>query len=174
MRNPSIRNVFGVHALAFAFIAFVIAGCTSPAAEHTDHPMAAEVSLRDQWAAATDGQMAAVFGTLSNEGHHEARIVSGNSPAAGRVEVHEVVGDAGAKTMRPKDGGIVLAAGSSHELTPGGDHLMLMDLTGPLAPGTDFELTVQFEDGSTLPVTVQVRDFAGANEEYQPKHNAHG
>ncbi len=76
--------------------------------------------------------------------------------------------------MRPKDGGIVLAAGGSHELAPGGDHLMLMGLTAPLEPGSDFELTVQFEDGSTLPTTVQVRDFAGANEEYQPKHSTHG
>lgn len=163
-------------AMLCALFGFVLigSGCTSPAAEHTGHAMASAVSVTDQWAAATDGDMAAVFGTLVNDGHHEARIVSGSTPAAGRVEVHEVVGDAGARTMRPKDGGILLAAGGSHELTPGGDHLMLMGLTAPLETGSDFELTVQFEDGSTLPITVQVRDFAGANEEYQPKHSTHG
>jgi periplasmic copper chaperone A len=160
--------------LIVLIVALLASGCTSPATEHTDHSMASAVSIKNQWAAATDGDMAAVFGTLVNDGHHEARIVSGSSPVAGRVEVHEVVGENGAKTMRPKDGGIVLAAGGSHDLTPGADHLMLMDLTAPLAPGSDFELTVQFEDGSTLPVTVQVRDFGGADEEYQPKHNAHG
>lgn len=158
-----------------ALIAAVLAtGCTSPTAEHSDHPMAAEVALEEQWASAGDGEMAAVFGTLVNNGHHEARIVSGTSPAAAHVEVHEVAGEAGAKTMRPKEGGIVLPAGGSHQLVPGGDHLMLMGLTAPLSAGSDIELTVQFEDGSTLPVTVQVRDFAGANEEYQPKHNGHG
>lgn len=158
-------------ALAAALLA---SGCTSPAAEHTDHAMASEVVLEEQWASAGDGEMAAVFGTLVNNGHHEARIVSGSSPAAGHVEVHEVAGEAGAKAMRPKEGGIVLPAGGSHELVPGGDHLMLMDLTAPLSAGSDIELTVRFEDGSTLPVTVQVRDFAGANEEYQPTHNGHG
>lgn len=177
MREPRIRNVFGAVAIAFVIIAVAVAGCTSPAEEHTDHTMASAMSVHDQWAAATDGDMAAVFGTLVNEGHHEARIVSGSSPAAGRVEVHEVAGDAGGpKTMRPKAGGITVAAGESHDLTPGGDHLMLMDLTGPLSPGSDITVTVQFEDGSTLPVTAQVRDFAGANEDYQPAgpHQAHG
>ena len=155
-------------------IALLATGCTSPAEQHTDHAMASDVTLEEQWASAGDGEMAAVFGTLVNSGHHEARIVSGSSPAAGHDEVHEVTGDAGAKTMRPKDGGILLPAGGSHELVPGGDHLMLMDLTAPLTAGSDIELTVQFEDGSTLPVTVQVRDFAGANENYQPDHQAHG
>lgn len=158
-----------------ALVAVLLAtGCTAPTQEHADHAMASEVVFEEQWASAGDGEMAAVFGTLVNNGHHEARVVSGSSPAAGHVEVHEVVGDAGAKTMRPKEGGIVLPAGGSHELTPGGDHLMLMGLTAPLAVGSDIELTVQFEDGSTLPVTVQVRDFAGANEEYQPAHHGHG
>lgn len=154
--------------------AVLATGCASPTAEHTDHPMASEVVLDEQWASAGDGEMAAVFGTLVNNGHHEARIVSGSSPAAGHVEVHEVAGEAGAKTMRPKEGGIVLPAGGSHQLVPGGDHLMLMDLTAPLSAGSDIELTVQFEDGSSLPVTVQVRDFPGANEEYQSGHNGHG
>lgn len=155
-------------------VAVLATGCTSPAAEHSDHPMASEVVFEEQWASAGDGEMAAVFGTLVNNGHHQARIVSGSSPAAGMVEVHEVAGEAGAKTMRPKEGGIVLPAGGSHELVPGGDHLMLMDLTAPLSAGSDIELTVRFEDGSTLPVTVQVRDFAGADEEYQPQHDGHG
>lgn len=152
-------------------VAILAVGCGSPTEQHT---MSAEVSIHDQWTAATEDNMAAVFGTLVNDGQHEARIVSGSSPAAARVEVHEVVGSPGSKTMRPKDGGIVLPAGGSHELTPGGDHLMLMDLTAPLSPGADIELTVQFEDGSTLPVTVQVRDFAGADENYQPAHQGHG
>ncbi|WP_395310189.1 copper chaperone PCu(A)C [Mycobacterium sp. AMU20-3851] len=160
--------------LCAAVVALLATGCSSPANEHPDSTMAAEVSWEDQWASAGDGEMAAVFGTLVNNGEREARVVSGSSPAAGMVEVHEVTGAAGAKMMRPKEGGIILPAGGSHELVPGGDHLMLMDLTEPLSAGSDIELTVQFEDGSTLPVTVQIRDFAGADENYQPAHQGHG
>ena len=150
----------------------VLSSCGSPAP--ADRQMAGAVSVHDQWASAGDGRMAAVFGTLVNAGPREARIVSGSSPAAGMVEVHEVTGPTGAKTMRPKDGGLVLPPGGSHDLVPGGDHLMLMDLPAPLSAGTDVELTLQFEDGSTLPITVQVRDFAGADENYRPDHGSHG
>ena len=131
--------------------------------------MASTVTIENQWASSAETGMAAVFGTISNKGDHEARIVSGESPIAGRVEVHEVVPDAtGAMTMRPKAGGLRCLRAARDELIPGGDHLMLMDLKQPLQPGADVSLTVVFEDGSTLPVTAQIRDFAGANEEYTP------
>ncbi|PRC60890.1 hypothetical protein C6A85_15035, partial [Mycobacterium sp. ITM-2017-0098] len=42
----------------------------------------------------------------------------------------------------------------------GGDHLMLMELAKPLEPGADVSLTVTFEDGSTMAITAQIRDFA--------------
>ena len=94
---------------------------------------------------------------------------------------HEVVGEGMEnKTMQPKEGGITVPAGGSHELVPGGDHIMLMDLKRPLQPGEDVEVTVTFEDGSTLPVTAQIRDFPGAGEEYagggdtEAPHTNHG
>lgn len=161
---------------AIAAGAVLGAGC-SPAADHHDEPMAATVTFEDQWANAADSGMAAVFGTFTNTGHHDARIVSGTSPLAGRVEVHEVVADGtGAKTMQTKDSGLTIPAGGSHELVPGGDHLMLMDLRQPLHPGAEVEVTVEFEDGSTLPVTAQIRDFAGGGEEYRgdTAHHDHG
>lgn len=151
-------------------VALLLSACGGPDAR----TMADQVTIQEQWAAATDDGMAAMFGTLTNAGGTEARVTSGSSPAAGMVELHEVVGEAGAKTTRAKDGGLIIPPGGSHELVPGGDHVMLMDLTGPLAPGTEVTVTLAFEDGSTLPVTAQVRDFAGANEEYQPGHGSHG
>ncbi|MDV3123686.1 copper chaperone PCu(A)C [Mycobacterium sp. 21AC1] len=153
-------------AAVLSAVAIALAGC---AQGHHEEQMGATVSLSDQWASAASGGMTSVFGTFANSGHHDARIVSATSPVAGSVEMHEVVGDAtGSKTMRPKEGGFVIPAGASHDLVPGGDHLMLMDLNAPLRPGADVEVTVVFEDGSTLPVTAQVRDFAGGNENYQP------
>ena len=150
------------------FAACVLFGTGCSADEHRE-PMASTVAVENQWASSADTGMAAVFGTITNTGGHEIRIVSGESPIAGRVEIHEVVPDAsGAMTMRPKEGGFTVPANGSRELIPGGDHLMLMDLKQPLQPGADVSLTVVCEDGSTLPVTAQVRDFAGANENYTP------
>lgn len=179
MPDSRMRTIAGA---ILAAAALVSSGCTS-SSEHQDDTMASTVTIENQWASSADTGMAAVFGTLNNTGHHEARIVGGESPLAGRVEIHEVTSEGtGAKTMRPKAGGIAVPADGTHDLVPGGDHIMLMDLSQPLKPGADVDLTVMFEDGSTLPVTAQVRDFPGADEDYQPNadtpaevpHHDHG
>lgn len=177
MSDKLISSVFGI---LLAAIALLGSGCAAPS-DHRDQPMAATVTIEDQWVSSAKMGMAAMFGTFTNNGHHEARIVSGDSPVAARIEVHEVVPDAAGNTsMRPKPGGITVPAGGTHELTPGGDHLMLMDVAEALQPGAEVALTVVFEDGSTLPVTAQVREFAGGNEEYEPgnttatPHHDHG
>ena len=118
--------------------------------------------------------MTAMFGTLKNSGAKEITVVSASSPAAGQVELHEVVGQPGSTTMRPKEDGFVIPAGGSHVLAPGGDHIMLMDLKGPLQAGADVEVTLSFNDGSSLPFTAQVRDFQGAAENYQPGGHSAG
>lgn len=152
-------------------LAVGLASCTE---SHHDEKMAETVQVSEQWATAADTGMTAVFGTLTNTGHHDVRIVSAASPAARTVELHEVIGaGSGSKTMRPKEGGLAIAAGGTHELIPGGDHLMLMDLKGPLQPGADVPVSLVFEDGSSLPLTAQVRDFAGGDENYQPS-SPHG
>jgi copper(I)-binding protein len=45
---------------------------------------------------------------------------------------------------------------------------MLMDLKKPLKIGSDVEVTLTFADGKTLPFTAQVRDYSGAEENYEP------
>jgi copper(I)-binding protein len=126
------------------------------------------VTVSDQWVKATDKGMTGVFGTLDNAGDRDVTVVSASSPTAGSVELHEVVGQAGSGTMRPKDGGFMVPAGGSHVLAPGGDHIMLMDLKMPLKAGSDVEVTLTFDDGTTLPFSAQVRDFPGADEKYEP------
>ena len=67
--------------------------------------MASTVTIENQWASAAETGMAAVFGTISNKGDHEGRIVSGESPIAGHVEVHEVVPDASGCDDHASQGG---------------------------------------------------------------------
>lgn len=166
MRDNRIRL-----AVSAVLAVLTLVGCSSSSDDRKE-PMASTVTVENQWASAAETEMAGmsgVFGTFSNTGGHDARIVSGESPLAGRVEVHEVVPDgSGAMTMRPKADGLVVPAGGTRELIPGGDHLMLMDLKQPLQPGAEVTLTVIFADGSSMPVTAQIRDFAGGNEEYTP------
>jgi hypothetical protein len=55
---------------------------------------------------------------------------------------------------------IPVAAGGTTELKPGSYHIMLMELTQPLAVGDTFELTLGFETSGEQVVTVEVRDTA--------------
>ncbi|WP_396883086.1 copper chaperone PCu(A)C [Mycobacterium sp. SMC-4] len=168
------NNMFG-KAVGGLLVTGVLLGAACGSADESPAPMAEGVTISDQWASAADSGMTAVFGSVANTGPGDARIVGGSSPQAGHVEVHEVVPDAtGTMIMRQIDGGLTVPAGGTRELIPGGDHLMLMDLTQPLLPGADVEVTVEFEDGSTLPVIAQVRDFAGGHEEYSPGAGAEG
>ncbi|MDF2824307.1 MAG: hypothetical protein K0R68_1715 [Mycobacterium sp.] len=146
--------------------AALLAGCASAPEPAT--PQAQSVTVTDTWVKAAPDGMTAAFGTLTNTGDREARVVSASTPAAGMVELHEVVSTGGTMTMRPKEGGFVIPAGAQTNLEPGGDHIMLMDLNAPLIPGNDVEIVATFEDGSTLPITAQVRDFPGAGENYDP------
>lgn len=150
--------------------AATLAGCAS--APDQPAPQADAIMVHDAWVKAAEHGMTAAFGRLSNTSPEEVRIVSATSAVTDRMELHEVVSQDGAMTMRPKDGGFVVPAQTDIELTPGADHLMLMDLTEPLVPGTDIEMVATFEDGSTLPITAQVRDFPGADEHYAP--GSHG
>ncbi|WP_040796777.1 copper chaperone PCu(A)C [Nocardia higoensis] len=160
------RRIAGLAAVAIApLLLSACSGDNSPA----EATAAETVTIQDQWIKAADSGMSAAFGSLTNSGGREATIVSASSPASERVELHEVVVDAGgAKTMREKDGGFVLPAGGTLTLAPGGEHLMFMDLHGPLRTGSEVPVTLSFADGSTTTFTAQVRDFAGNQENYTP------
>lgn len=149
--------------LCALLVGVLLAGCagtTQPATE------ADGVHVEDAWVKAADHGMTAAFAHLNNDADREARITAARTGAAARVELHEVVRDGGAQTMRPKNGGIPLPAHSDTTLAPGSDHLMLMDLAAPLMPGSDIEIVATFADGSTLPIIAQVREFPGADEHY--------
>lgn len=124
-------------------------------------------AVQDPWVKAADKGMTAGFGTFVNNGPADVTIVSADSPASG-VELHEMAMQDGAMVMKPKAGGIVVKAGASHELEPGGDHLMLMDLTKPVRPGDEVAFTLAFADGTTYGFTAVAKPYTGAEESYAP------
>ncbi|KAB7745995.1 copper chaperone PCu(A)C [Nostocoides sp. F2B08] len=182
-------------AAILAAAAFALSGCgtsdsTSPqsvppttaAVDDGDSQAApALILLVDGWAKAVEqlpdaGAMPAmtgVFGTLTNTGDADIRLVGGSSPVAGTVELHETVMSDAGMVMREADGGLVVPAGGSLVLEPGGHHIMLMDLTGPVPAGADVEVVLQSEDGAEATVVAPARTFAGAEETYAPAEPAH-
>lgn len=139
---------------------------TAPAAP------AAALSITDPWVKTAKEGMTAAFGTLVNNSGADITVVSGASPLSPMIELHEVVDKDGKMVMQPKQGGFVIPAGGSHELKPGGDHIMIMDAKQAVEPGAEIPFTLTLADGGTFEFTAVGKDFAGAKEDYQPgSHN---
>ncbi len=130
----------------------------SASAAATDCP----VTLTDAWVKAADSGMTGEFGVLSNGGDADVTIVGGSTPAAAMVELHEVSDG----TMKQVPGGFEIPAGGSLTLEPGGYHIMLMQLTGPIAPGDEITTTLECSTGGTADLVATAKEFAGGNEEY--------
>ncbi len=151
----------------------------APAEEAADSAATAAdaFSVTDPWIKAVTAEegMTGVFGVLANGSDEEITVVSADYDAAGLVELHEVLSEGTDATMREKEGGFPIPAGGSATLEPGGDHIMLMELTEDLRPGAEATVTVEFSDGSTTEFTAAVKDYAGADEEYEGGHGeGHG
>lgn len=176
MRNSLIRGarrrILVSVALAGALTTLGLAGCggtedtaTTPAPSAA---AAAALTIKDPWVkAAKAGAMTAAFGILVNDTAADITVVGAESPAS-PMELHEMTMQDGKMLMRPKQGGFVIKAGSTHELGPGGDHLMLMKPAAAVEAGDQLAFTLKLADGTTVPFTAIVKPFAGAGESYDP------
>ncbi|MEV0613515.1 copper chaperone PCu(A)C [Nonomuraea sp. NPDC050404] len=171
--------MFSRHALMLAATGVaLLTACGSPApapAAPSAAPAAATASvakltITDPWVKTTKSGMTAAFGTLVNNGDAPITIVSGTSPLSKAIELHEVVESGGKMVMRAKEGGFVVPARGTHQLQPGGDHIMLMDVTEAVEPGAKISFTLQVQGGQPLEFTAIGKDFAGGKEDYQPGH----
>lgn len=153
-----------------AVTALALTSCSSDT-DAADTAAAQSVTVEDQWIKAAPQGMSSGFAELTNTSEHDVRLVSASSPASARVELHEMVtSEAGAMTMRPQEGGLVIPAHGSAALAPGGNHLMFMELAGPLLPGAETDVTLTYDDGSSATFTAQIRDFSGNQENYDANH----
>ncbi|QHC71658.1 copper chaperone PCu(A)C [Rathayibacter sp. VKM Ac-2801] len=163
------RHVLTLSALSAAAL-LALTGCSTGASGTTAEvtPAATEVSITDGWVKAADSGMSAAFGELENSGTEDVTVVSATSAASSELELHETVAnESGEMVMRAKESGFTIPAGGSLELAPGGNHIMLMDLTAPIVAGDEVTITLTFSDDSTTEFTVPARDYAGANENYE-------
>jgi hypothetical protein len=115
-------------------------------------------AVRDAWVrpAAVDGVSAAYFTVTAPSGPGDA-LVSATSPAAGMVMLHETATDDTGMTGMDEMARVDIPAGASVAFAPGGRHLMLTDLTGPLVPGAIIELDLVFEHAGVVVVKAEVR-----------------
>jgi copper(I)-binding protein len=137
-------------------------------------PGVAAVDVHDAWARVSVVGQAASGAYAKLLAPAGARLVGGSTPAADRVEVHEMKMDGDVMRMRELERGLELPVNTAVELRPGGVHLMLMGLKQPLAAGNSVPLTLRFVDREgregSQQVQVQVVASAPATSSSLPHH----
>lgn len=136
--------------LSVALIAPLVAACGEQAAE----PGGLEIA--DAWARASATRTGAAYLTLENKGSEADTLIEVRSPVAERVEIHDMTMEDMVMRMRRLDN-LPVAAGESVQLAPGGKHIMLIGLSGPLEEGATVPLTLVFEKAGELAVEAPVR-----------------
>lgn len=85
------------------------------------------------------------FLDITNNGAGDDRLISAVSPIAMVTQIHEMAMEGDVMKMRELPEGLVIPAGETVHLMPGGYHVMFMDLTGPLAEGETIKVRLNFE-----------------------------
>lgn len=105
----------------------------------------AQVSVKNAWVRATVGPQKTTGAFLQIETKNEVNLVKVESKAAGMVEIHEMQMDGGVMKMREVER-VNCPAGKVTELSPGGFHIMLMNLKKQAKEGDQIPLILSFED----------------------------
>ena len=116
-----------------------------------------DLAIETPWARATppNARTGAAYLTLTNHGSAPDRLVSASSAAAERLELHAHVNDGGVMRMKQIDA-ITLSPGERVSLRPGGLHVMLIDLKGPLRENTRVPVVLRFATAGEVTVEVPV------------------
>lgn len=133
-------------------IAFALCGAllACPAFAHEG------VHITDPFARFTGPSGAAYF-QITNHAQEADRLVSASSPDVGMVMIMTNAADEnGVMKMIDLPEGIAVEGETSHDLAPGGDHVMLMHLKHDVKDGDTVSVTLVFEHAGEVTLTVPV------------------
>lgn len=139
----------------------LLAGCAAKPA----------IETADLWVKSSEmsmvGGMTAVFGTIINNSSSDVTLTGAEAEVAGLVEIHEMAMINGEMVMQEIDGGLVIPAGKSVSLEPGGNHIMLMELTQAVEAGEEISVTLRFDGADALTINgIVAKPSEGGDEKY--------
>lgn len=107
-------------------------------------------------------QVAGGYLTITNTGQTDDRLIAVSSERSGKAQIHEMAMDGNVMIMRELPEGLAIPAHESVKLTPGGYHLMLMDIAEPLKEGQVSKVTLNFERSGPVDIDITVGAAAGS------------
>lgn len=127
------------------------------------------IQIVDPYARASHAmaQSGAAFMRILNHGDMDRRIIAARSDVAERVELHtHIEDDQGIMRMVEVEDGFTIPADGEYVLGRGGDHIMFLGLRQPLTQGDEIIVTLVFEQGDDMQITIPV------DMERMPDHGA--
>ena len=131
-----------------------------------------QLELNAPFARATlpNAPVAGGFLTIVNSGTEDDRLVSASVDFAKDAQIHEMAMEGTVMKMRQLPDGLVIPAGETVVLEPGGYHLMFMGLSQPLVEGETVPVTLTFEKAGTITIDLHI---AGAAADAPADHMKH-
>src|ERR1035438_6207128 len=153
LTNPGLTSIARAAACALLIANFIATPLCAGEVK------AGDLVITQAWSRATPGgaKIGGGYLTIENKGSAPDRLIGGSADIAGKVEVHEMSMNNGVMTMRPLDKGLTIEPGKTVKLAPGGYHLMMFDLKGPLKQGDKLPLTLEFEKAGKVTVSLDVQ-----------------
>lgn len=118
-----------------------------------------QIAIEDAYARAAgmNAMAGAAFFQIVNTGDEDDRLVAAKSEASKRTELHtHIEGEGGIMRMVEVEEGFPVAAGATHSLQRGGDHVMFMGLNGSWEQGDTVRVTLVFEKAGEIEVDIPV------------------
>ncbi|TNJ48550.1 copper chaperone PCu(A)C [Phaeobacter sp. B1627] len=154
-----------------SFKSFVLSAVTTLALATSASAEMAHMMVADAYARASNKMAGAAFMEIINHTGVDDRLIDVRSDVAKRVQLHTHKEDAnGVMKMMHVEAGFAIAAGETHLLQRGGDHVMFMGLTRELKDGDMVNVTLVFDKAGEVAVQIPV------DMERQPDaaHGGHG
>lgn len=129
-----------------------------------------EISAGFSRATLPNAPVGAGYLTITNNGTADDALVSAKSPVAGMTQIHEMKMEGDVMKMTALPDGLVIPAGQSVTLAPGGLHIMFMDLKEPLVEGAMVPVTLTFATAGTIDIELAV----GSINADEPEHDMPG
>ena len=146
-----------LRALAALLGVLAVLGTAVPAQAHEEKT--GDITIVHPWSRpAAQGQNGVIYLDIHNRGTADDRLVAVSTPLATKVELHQSTMEDGIHRMEKVES-IVVPAGGTVELAPGGLHVMLVGLKFMLMAEETIPVTFTFERSGaiTTGVAVEVR-----------------
>ena len=134
---------------------------------------ARDIHIENAWVRAMPpGQsITAAYLSVKNGGDRALQITGASSEPHARVEMHSSVEVDGMVTMKQLQQ-VTVVSGQAIHFTPGGMHLMMLDLQKMPAPGEQVKLCLNFQSGASVCAQAEVRRAAPSLDD-ETHHNHH-